>query len=391
MKKIISCLLCLVLIFSLFCGSFNVSAVGEECEIFADKITAIPGDTVIVNLNIKNNPGIMAMTISVTYNASALEYVDYNYGDVFTDYTVAAHPNRNPIRLVISQKKDFLGDGVIASFVLKVKNNAECELHEISVDYSSGDFCNNDLVRLMPTIIPGGVDVQFNGSNCSHKNYSEWEKIVEPSCEGEGAYSRTCKKCGHFDSKPIDPVGHEFSPDWIVDIPATKEEPGTMSRHCIRCEKVTDETNFFLEDVEDAEIDNKYEGEVPKNDVISDIIIEQHPEIDFDNLNSNSNTSSKPSNTNNDSSKPNKNDKENSNNNSSKDDENSSDAEPNESDKENTENKIEDLFEILTPDDDNAQKAQSVANFLREKIPNFDLYFKYARIALVVVYFLVFI
>ncbi len=298
-RKILSLLIILILTISMIVSGFTVKA-AEECTVTVEKVSAITGDEVYVHLYITNNPGIMAMTISITYDSDALEYKDYFYGDVFSDYTVAAHPTRKLIRLVISEKKDITADGIIASFQFKVADNAEYDLHEMTVEYSSGDFCNSDLVRIMPKIVSGGVDVQYNGTNCSHKKFGEWKEKVAPSCDKEGVEQRVCEKCPHAENRSTNPIGHEYSDKWTVDIPATTDMPGTMSRHCVRCSATTDETNFTLEDSEEGDIENKPEAEVPENDTVQDIIDEQHPDISQDqNTSENSSNSSENSSTDN--------------------------------------------------------------------------------------------
>lgn len=360
LRKFFALITTVIIIMSAFVCSFTVSA-EEKCTVTVETVSAATGDEVFVSLNIKDNPGIMAMTISITYNSEALKFIDYFYGDVFTDYTVAAHPTRNLIRLVISEKRDKTADGVIVSFRFKVAENAEFDLHKMTVEYSSGDFCNNDLVRIMPKIVSGGVDVKYNGSNCSHKNYGEWIQTIAPSCEKVGIEQRTCVKCPHTENRDVEPIGHTFSDKWTVDIPATKDVPGMMSRHCLKCSATTDETNFTLEDTEKGEIENKPEAEVPENEVVKDIIEEQHPDIDINNPDKNE--SSQNSNT--DNKKPNKSPE--------------NDSQDNKNENKN-DNEIEEFLEIISPDDDNTTIAQK----LREAIPKIDLIITILKIAIIV-------
>ena len=279
LHKIFAFITCAVILMSTLTGAFTASAEGDGI-ITVEKTVAATGDTVFVDLTIADNPGIMAITVSITYDPEALTFVKYYYGDVFSDYTVAAHPDKKHIRLVISEKKDKTANGTIASFQFQVADNAEAGLHEMTVEYSSGDFCNYDLVRLMPTIVPGGVDVKFNGNNCSHKSFNEWESEVAPTCTKPGIEQRICKNCPHTEHRETKTLGHTFSDKFTVDTPATEDTPGTMSRHCIRCDATTNTTMFTLEESDKGELDNKPEAEVPDNEVIKDIILQQHPDID---------------------------------------------------------------------------------------------------------------
>lgn len=344
-----------------------------------DTAKANAGDPVIVLLRIINNPGVMAMTISITYDSSALDYQYYYPGtEVFSDYTVKEHPSRNIIRLVISEETDKYNDGLIVGFRFNVAKDAEAKLHEMTVEYSSGDFCNNDLVRLMPKIVSGGVDVAYNGTNCGHRKCSDWTEIIAPTCTTEGAEQRTCAKCGHIELRNTDPAGHDYEDKWTVDIPATKDSAGTMSRHCKNCESTTDETNFTLQNSEDGNIQNEANGSVPDNDITSGIIVEQHPDLNKDETVS----SEKPTSSDETASA----DKDNSEISS-----NSQDASQdinNESlkEQEKTEEQIKDIIEIIAPDKTDEEKAEitiSINQKLREVFPKIDTITKVFRISFI--------
>lgn len=397
-------------------GSENVK---DDFIVQVDTVQANAGDFVIVKLRVINNPGIMAMTISVTYDSSVLEFKQFYYGKVFSDYTLKEHPDRNIIRVVISEEEDIYGDGAIIGVRFKIADNAEAKLHDMTVEYSSGDFCNNDLVRLMPKIVSGGVDVAYNGSNCGHRNYSEWTESIAPTCTQKGAEERSCTKCGHVELRDTEPAGHDFEDKWTVDIPATKDQAGTMSRHCKNCNVTTDETNFTLEHSEEGKIENEEDGSVPDNDVTSSIIAEQHPEIK-DETSSKPSTSSKDTNTSKEntnsitSSNP-KNDSSDNKENSSKDSDSSNITESSKVDslvsknessstadsslkdsvtdentnqetlteEEKTEEQIKDIIEIVSPDktdDEKTEIAVSINQKLREVFPEIDSIIKIFKI-----------
>ncbi len=359
-KKFLSIMLCISLLFSLF--TYNLTLKAEEpCIVSVDTMQANVGDSLIVRLRIKNNPGIMAMTISVTYDSSALEFKTYYPSIHFSDYTVKAHPDKNLVRLVICEKEDKTNDGAIVGFVFNVKDDAEAKLHEISVKYSSGDFCNYALERIMPKIVPGGIDVAYNGSNCKHRNYEDWTEIMPPSCKKGGVEHRKCTKCEHIEMRETEPIGHDFEDKWVVDIPATKDTPGTMSRHCKRCDATTDETNFKLEHTVEGNIENKVDGAVPENDVIKDIIDKQHPELKEEN---------------------NKDEQE---------IQSDNNDEISNGDDQKIEDGIENILGVISPDkteDETKQKAITITQKLKEVIPQIDTLLeigKYSLIALLIV------
>ncbi len=235
------------------------------------------GEEVVVPIAIKENPGIMAVTVSITYDPEVLEYVSYYYGNVFNDYTVAAHPDRKLIRLVICDTRNKRNDGNIISFRFNVTDKAKAEFTKINLEYSKGDLCNWNLDKIMPEVVSGGVEVAFNGENCPHKKYGEWKVISEPACKEVGVNERVCDFCGHKEYKETSPIGHTYSENWTVDKPATAEKDGTMSRYCIRCDDYVDRITFSLEQSEKEEIDNIIWEDVADKETAEEIFKEQNP------------------------------------------------------------------------------------------------------------------
>lgn len=270
---------CVILAASVLFGSFSASAEERKSDghITVETVTAVNGDSVLIRFKITENPGIMAMTISITYDSSALTYEKY-YRGFLTDYTVADHPEQNLIRFVNCQSSDVNRNAYFLGLQFKVKEDADFGFYPINIEYQAGDFCNWKLDKLMPEITPGGVNIEYNGKNCSHKKYGEWEVGAEPSCLENGMDRRFCVKCGHCDMRETKPVGHSFSDTWTVDKPATAESAGTMSRHCIRCDATTDLLTFTLPEAEESGIENSVLEEIKPSDFTDRLTTEQLPE-----------------------------------------------------------------------------------------------------------------
>lgn len=273
-------IICFISIFIFLFGMLCIPAYADDYpdgHIIIDNVSAVTGDTVIVKINIENNPGIMAMTISITYDSSALTYEGF-YRGYLKDYTVADHPDKNMIRFVNCETGNRRNNDTIVSLIFKVKDDAEFGFYPISIDYKSGDFCNYWLQKLMPEITPGGVNVAFNGSNCSHKNYSDWETAAKPSCTQPGAEQRTCQKCGHVDIREIPAAGHDYEDFLTVDTPATADSSGTMSRHCKNCDAYTDLLTFTLEQSKENNLDNGMGSVIEQSDFTDKLVKDQLPQ-----------------------------------------------------------------------------------------------------------------
>ena len=276
--KIFKPIICAFIIISLLLGvCFTASAAGTDGHITVSTVTAVNGDSVIVRLKMENNPGIMAITISVTYDSSVLTYERYYEGYLW-DYTVADHPDKNLIRFVNCENGNERSNGTMIAFKFKVKEDADFGFYPIGIEYKQGDFCNWKLQKLMPEVTSGGVNIEYNGKNCSHKKYGEWETVAPPKCETAGARQHACVKCGHIEIKDIAPTGHDFSDEWTVDEPATKEKEGKMSRHCKNCSAATDLLTFTLDEAEKNGIDNKASGGVKPSKFTDKLKEEQLPE-----------------------------------------------------------------------------------------------------------------
>ena len=278
LKKLISLILCLSLCLCLVSGALVTKAATiNKGIITVDTVEGITGDTVTVPIRIAENPGILAVSISITYDSSVLTYEKFYKGNVITDYMVVDHPTKNLIRLVSLCAWDTTNDDVILTLQFEIANNATMGLHPISIEYSSGDFCNENLDRIMPEIVSGGVNVAYNGSNCEHKKYGDWTEAAAPSCDEKGLKERVCESCGHKDLKDINPVGHEYSNEWTVDKKATPEENGTMSRYCIRCDSYVDRITFPYEKVEEGTVENDLGSKPEDKTYAEEAFKEQNP------------------------------------------------------------------------------------------------------------------
>ena len=62
----------------------------------------------------------------------------------------------------------------------------------------------------------------------------------EPTCTGKGIISHTCRICNIVETKEISALGHQYADTFVVDEKATCTSNGKMSRHCGRCDAITD-------------------------------------------------------------------------------------------------------------------------------------------------------
>lgn len=276
----------------------------ENATVTVSEVTAIPGDTVVVNVDMKNNPGIQAMTFTLCYDNSAVVFSKYTKGGL-KDYTIVNHTDTGYVSFVNCETDNKKYNGTLFSVTFKVKDDAAAGEYPFKIcnidplnrgEDLTGCFANKEHTRIIPTVINGKLTVGETCKNSGHK-FSEWVETTKPSCEGTGAKTRSCERdgCGHTELKETDPLGHDFEDKWTIDKAATETEKGSMSRHCTRCNATKDSTFFDLEISEDKEFENKEEAVVTpdKWEVLEEVIEEEKKaEKQSDNKYKNSNSGS---------------------------------------------------------------------------------------------------
>ena len=102
-----------------------------------------------------------------------------------------------------------------------------------------------------PTCTASGTD-RRDCANCDHyeirtvaaKGHTEvTDKAIPATCTSSGlTEGKHCSVCGDIlaQQTTVDALGHDFSSEWTVDVEATTTSEGQKSRHCSRCDEVTD-------------------------------------------------------------------------------------------------------------------------------------------------------
>lgn len=261
LKRFGAVLLACVLLLTAMSGVLTVSA-DHTPTVTVGTVSAVPGDTVLVNIDIKDNVALMAITVTFHYDAAVLEYTGYHAG-FLKDYGLA--DRKGYISFVNCESEDRTDNGTMLTLEFKVKDDALTGFCPITIkniwpdkagDSLKGCFACFEGTKITPTVVAGGVEIKYNGKNCRHK-FGQWTDTVAAKCTDNGIQTRVCTACGHNEQRESKPLGHEFAADWTVDREATTEEDGVMSRHCNRCEAVTDRVTFSLPEAEENEFENQ--------------------------------------------------------------------------------------------------------------------------------------
>ena len=170
MRKIFSILLSAVLVFS------SSPVFADSFEVTADSKTAKIGETVDINISLKNNSGIIAALFSMEYDKERLELVEVQDGQLLDGGTFSPNYNSYPYKMVWNSAAttNFTNDGVLAVLKFKVHENAQPGKAYINLTYDENDVFNVDLNNIPVTIVNGGIEVIGSnyGSGGSKNNSS---------------------------------------------------------------------------------------------------------------------------------------------------------------------------------------------------------------------------
>ena len=282
---------------------FSVSA-ADSHKIEVTSLTAVPGDTVTISVDMTENTGIMAMSFTLCYDKDAFTFQKFKIG-VFSDYTIVPHQDKGYISVVILESKNKRYKGVIFSAEFTVNEKATPGKHDFKIRHIYPDQRGDDLkgcfavstadnkgtYPVIPEITHGSVTVGETCSNSPHI-FSDFTVTAQPTCEEAGVKSRSCSRCGHIENQTVAAKGHDFEDAWTIDKEATDTAAGSMSRHCKNCSKATDVIPFFKENAEDDGFENKEDETITEDDsdYIKDKVEELEQEKNESNNDNNDNT-----------------------------------------------------------------------------------------------------
>ena len=148
MKKVFS--VCLALVLLLACISVQASA--EDTPTFAaGNVEALPGETVEIPILIENNPGIVALSVNVSFDGNVLELQNASAtGSVFPaeGITFGGTYNTDSFNIIwydATSTANYTDSGLIATLTFLVKEDAPIGETSISVSYARSSVVDVNL------------------------------------------------------------------------------------------------------------------------------------------------------------------------------------------------------------------------------------------------------
>ncbi len=112
-------------------------AVTTGAQIVVGNVTAVPGSTVMVPIEIKNNPGVMSVSFRMRYPNSAITLVDSGAKALIG--TSVSNPNFGlmpyPYSWYRPEFDNFTGDAILATPKFKISQNAPEGIYDIVIEY----------------------------------------------------------------------------------------------------------------------------------------------------------------------------------------------------------------------------------------------------------------
>lgn len=113
----------------------------------------------------------------------------------------------------------------------------KCSACGISSDSIPHEFNDNGCESLS-TCNTCGYEVVFG------HDWDDGEVTTAPTCTSTGVKTYTCNVCEGTKTEDIPALGHDYSNEFTVDLEATCTEAGSKSKHCSRCDSVTEVTTI---------------------------------------------------------------------------------------------------------------------------------------------------
>lgn len=130
-----------------------------------EKATASAGETVTVTVNLNNNPGILGMTLTLSYDSNALTLKNASSGSAVNDALTFTKPGKftSPCNFTwdgIELKTDQIKDGELLTLTFDVASNAAKGVYPISLSYDEDSIISAELVPIEVAVVNGNVTVK---------------------------------------------------------------------------------------------------------------------------------------------------------------------------------------------------------------------------------------
>jgi len=139
----------------------SVFAAGEKMTISVSAVSGLPGDTVTVKIDIKDNPGVSSIQLDVAFDESVLSLKSVEYNTAMGGQSLPPQKMKNPATLTwVSPFQNYNGDATFATLTFVISADAEEDtVSPITVTYDPNNIYNMDEDNIPCDVVDGSVKV----------------------------------------------------------------------------------------------------------------------------------------------------------------------------------------------------------------------------------------
>ncbi len=163
MKKRFAQILAVIMAILFFVNTEATLVLASEVTkptIQVETVSSMPGESVQVKIDLKNNPGLASLKFDVNYD-DVLTLTNVEFNSEFGAYVTAPQPYKNPQTVsMISPLADINVNGTFCTLTFSVSQDAtDNYTADISVTYDPDDIFNSDYENIDVNIVNGGIKV----------------------------------------------------------------------------------------------------------------------------------------------------------------------------------------------------------------------------------------
>lgn len=270
MKKTLSAIMALVIALSCMMGLglTTLAANDPSYTVSFNKQDAHKSDEVVMEIGIKNNPGMITLRFQIAYDQDALTLVRVEDAQLLKGWVTPAPNIKSPYILKWADSLSTVNhfdNGTVARVTFKVNDGAAFDKTMVTIEHIESrqtdgtkvSFANasatlnvvcphtetREEITKQPTHTETGTKaiictacgetVRTETIPALGHTFGEWVVTQEPTCTEKGVEERTCS-CGAKETREIAAKGHTPG-EWVVTTAPTCTEKGVETQKCAVC------------------------------------------------------------------------------------------------------------------------------------------------------------
>ena len=134
------------------CGATDPNYVIDQNapQIAVETVKSIAGKTVTIDVELKNNPGVAYLLLTLDYDKSALTLVSVENGELISDMDEG-------VNLAWSSNEDCTSDGVLCKLTFQISKDAQAGQYLVRAIFREAYDCNDGTIKF--SVVDGAIEV----------------------------------------------------------------------------------------------------------------------------------------------------------------------------------------------------------------------------------------